>query len=620
MVAFLREPLDAAALHGAWDRLVSRHAAFRTTFEWEDRPKPVQLEHECVRMSWEEQDLRLAPAGREAQAPRRLPRPRPQAGVRSSDRPTHRATLFHTDDNEWTLVWTFHHILADGFAYPAFIREAFAWYAAIREDKELALPRPRPYREFLQWLGAHLSETQARAEAYWQETLQGFSAATPLPGVVADRAGEAGVDEKLLRLSASATSALTAFARSHDLTMSTLVQAAWAFALGVHAGSEDVVFGVTRSGRRSAPPGAEDMVGLIINTLPARVRLRPESSVLDWLKTLRASQKAMRDFEHTPLVDVQRWSDVPPGSPLFESILVFTPRLIGAALRELGGSWADRDIRFLEQTNYPLTLFAYNERELLLKLAYARGRFSDAAMERCLELLGTLLEALPVDPDRRLAELPLVAGRQKQTLLADWNATSREYAESSCVHELFEAQVLRTPHAVAAVFRNQSVTYAELDRRASRIARRLHSLGVGPGCFVGVFLPRSIDLVAALLGALKAGAAYVPLDPAYPRDRLALMLEDARPSAVVTTRDLAAVLPSQGATSSCSTRWKRRTAWGRRAMRPAASVRRTSRTPSSRPARAAGPRACWSNTAMWSISSPGWTTCWSSKNRERGWR
>ena len=165
--------------------------------------------------------------------------------------PLMRATLFHTDDNEWTLVWTFHHILADGFAYPAFIREAFAWYAAIREDKELALPRPRPYREFLQWLGAHLSETQARAEAYWQETLQGFSAATPLPGVVADRAGEAGVDEKLLRLSASATSALTAFARSHDLTMRTLVQAAWAFALGVHAGSEDVVFGRDALGRRS---------------------------------------------------------------------------------------------------------------------------------------------------------------------------------------------------------------------------------------------------------------------------------------------------------------------------------------------------------------------------------
>ncbi len=300
---------------------------------------------------------------------------------------------------------------------------------------------------------------------------------------------------------------------------------------------------MTRSVRRSAPPGAEDTVGLLINTLPLRVRLPPESLILDWLKALRAGQRGMREFEHTPLVDVQRWSDVPPGSPLFESILVFTPRLIGAALRELGGPWAERDIHFLEQTNYPLTLFAYNEPELLLKLAYARGRFSDAAMGRCLELLGTLLEAFPAHADGRLTDLPLVAGPQKEMLLADWNATAREYPAESCVHELFEAQATRTPDAVAVAFRNQSVTYAELNRRADRIARRLRSLGVGPGQFIGVFVPRSIDLIAALLGALKAGAAYVPLDPAYPRQRLGWMLEDTRASAVLTTRDLAAALP-----------------------------------------------------------------------------
>ncbi len=227
MVAVLREPLDAAALHGAWERLVNRHGAFRGSFEWENRPHPVQVEHEQVRLPWVEQDLRpLPPEERRQRLDEFLDRDR-KRGFDLRAAPLCRATLFRTADAEWTFVWTFHHILADGHCYPVLLREAFASYAAIREGKEQSFPRPRPYREFIHWLGGHLSETQARAEAYWRATLQGFSSPTPLPGAVAGRAGAAGVDEKVLRLSASATSALGAFARAHDLTVNSLVQAAW---------------------------------------------------------------------------------------------------------------------------------------------------------------------------------------------------------------------------------------------------------------------------------------------------------------------------------------------------------------------------------------------------------
>lgn len=551
MVAVLRGPLDTLALRRAWDRLIDRHGVFRSTFAWDDRPHPVQMEHACVSIEWEEKDLRGYRSDEKRQLIETyLARDR-ERGFDLRVAPLSRVMLFHTEDHEQTLVWTFHHILADGYCYPALIQEVFAWYAALCRGQELTLAPPRPYREFIQWLETHLAETRAQAEAFWRQTLRGFAAKTPLPGMAAEATGKTGIAETVLHLSAGATAALAAFARAQGLTMSTLVEGAWALALGAGSGEEDVVFGATRSCRRSSLAGAEEIVGVLINTVPRRVRLDPKMPVALWLKEVRASQKAVRDHEHTPLVDVQRWSDVPPGSPLFDSIVVFTPRLVGAALREQGGEWLQRDIRFLEQTNYPLTLFAYNESELLLKLAYDRARFADAGAERCLELLGTLLEAVPVDPGRCLSELPLISGRQQELLLKEWNATARAYAKERCIHELFEAQVERTPDATAVVFREQSLTYQELNHRSNQLARRLQSLSVGPGKFVGLFLKRSLDLVVAMLATLKAGAAYVPMDPSYPSKRLAVMLEDTNAAVVLAQRDLVGALPSSASRVLC---------------------------------------------------------------------
>ena len=519
-------------------------------------PIPSNREYLQASLPWVQRDIRrLSPEERRRFLEEFLDRDR-MLGFDLRVAPLSRAALFQTEDREWEFIWTFHHILADGQSYPSLVREAFAQYDALRENRELTLPERPPYRGFIEWLGDHLSASRARAEVFWREMLRGFSAPTPLPGVATDAAGVAGRVERSVRLSASATSALNALAHAHDLTTNSLLQAAWALELGASSGTEDVVFGATRACRRSAPVGADEIVGVLINTVPVRVRLEPGRPLVDWLKAIRGAQTALREFEHTPLVDIQRWSELPPGTPLFESILVFTPRLIGAALQEQGGPWADREIRFLEQTNYPLTLFAYNESELLLKLAYDRGRFAADAIERCLERIKTFLEALPAHAERPLVELPLLGDRERQTLLEDWNATEGEYPRDRCVHELFEVQAESTPDAIATVFRDRSITYRELNRRANQIARRLQSLGVGPGHFVGIFLRRSIDLVVALLGTLKAGAAYVPMDPSYPRERLGWMLEDTKASVVLTQGDLVSAMPSRTTEVVCvDTAW-----------------------------------------------------------------
>ena len=303
--------------------------------------------------------------------------------------PLARCVLFKFGETEWRLLWTFHHMLADGSVYPALIREAFDGYKAIRDGRKKELAEPRPFREFIEWQLEH--GRRPGAEQYWREKLRGFSGATALP-----EGGPAGGDA-----SYGEQAAAVAVNAPEGVAMTTLVQAAWGMVLGRNAGEEDVVFGATRACRKGTVPDAESVVGLFINTLPVRVRLEGAAKVRDWLRELERERRGMREFEHTPLVEVQAWSELPPGSALFESIVVFTPRLIGAALRELGGEWLTREIEFHERTNFPLTLFAYNEAELVLKLAYDRSRFSDAAIERLLDQMKTALRSLAAYGPRR---------------------------------------------------------------------------------------------------------------------------------------------------------------------------------------------------------------------------
>jgi non-ribosomal peptide synthetase component F len=213
------------------------------------------------------------------------------------------------------------------------------------------------------------------------------------------------------------------------------VQAAWALVLSRNSGEEDVVVGVTRACRKGTIPNSESVVGLFINTLPVRVRISPETAVGDWLQAVDLQRREIRAFEHTPLVDVQKWSDVPAGSPLFNSIVVFTPRLIGAAFRELGGPWLNRTIEFHERTNYPLTLFVYGERELLIKLSYDRTRFTEATAARLLAEVTTAIESLVADAGRKLKDIAVLSRSEQQLLLTDWNLIGRPYPSDRCIHE-----------------------------------------------------------------------------------------------------------------------------------------------------------------------------------------
>ena len=468
-----------------------------------------------------------------------------------------RLALFRVAEADYQLVWTSHHALLDGRSRLVLLKELFALYEAFCRGRDLQLQPPRPYRDYIEWLR---QQDLSAAESFWRRRLSGFPAPTPL-GV--DRARDTQPDEEEgygkqgVQLSETLTSALRSLAHHHHLTPNTLLQGAWALLLSRYSGEEEVVFGVTRAWHRSALEGAESMVGLFINTLPMRVRVSPEGLLLPWLKELRAQWKALRNYEHTPLVTVQGWSDIPPGEPLFASLVVFENYLLDSALRAQGGSWENRDFRLLGPTNYPLTITGYLAPELLLEIAYERRRFNDATITRMLGHFQMLLQAMVADPEQRLSDLSLLTDQERQQLLVEWNDTAADYPQDQCIHQLFEAQVEQTPEAVAVVFAHEQVTYRELNRRANQLAHHLRALGVGPEVLVGLCVERSLEMVVGLLGILKAGGAYVPLDPAYPQERLAFMLKDTDVPVLLTQGRLLEGLPKDRAKAVClDTDWK----------------------------------------------------------------
>jgi amino acid adenylation domain-containing protein len=549
-VCALHEDLNVPAFKQAWQRVVERHPILRTVFRWKGLDEPRQHVHRRVIVPWEERDWRSSSAREQEERLKGYLEVDRRRGFELDEAPLMRLALFRMDETDYRLIWTSHHVSFDGRSRHLLLKEIFAFYEAFCRGRDLQPERSRPYGDYIEWLG---KQDLTRAEGFWRRTLDGVTAATPL---TADRARRADADEEdfgkqEIRLSKTLTSALHSLARSHQITPNTLLMGVWALLLSRYSGEEDVVFGATRSTRHTTLEEAEAMVGLLINTLPVRVRVCAQMPLLTWLKELRAQWIAARPYEHTPLLKVHEWSEIPAGRPLFESILIFENYSLNSVLRAQGGWWEKREFRLLGGNPYPLTVAGYLDAELELEIAYDRSRFDDNTVARMLGHLRTLLEAVVANPERRLSDLPLLTEAERHRLLAEWNDTKRNDRKDKCIHELFEEQAERTPDAVAAVFEDERLTYRELNRRANQLAHYLKKLGVGPEALVGLCVERSLEMIVGLLAILKAGAAYVPLDASCPNQRLEFMLRDTSMAVLLTQQRLVDGLPHDGMHTIC---------------------------------------------------------------------
>ena len=393
----MRGDFKITAFKQALHRVVQRHAALRTFFLWEGLKQPVQVVQKHLDLTWDHLDWRgLSPEVHNEQLPAYLVREQTR-GFDLSRAPLMRLALIRMSDDEYQFVWTYHHILLDGWSGTLVSRDIISFYRALSRGDDLQLPKPYPYRDYIAWLQ---QQDLASAEKYWREALKGFTTATPLipNNVPAPTPQKLAYYARAFRLSTDETVRLRDAARKHRLTLNTLVQGAWALVLSRYSGQQDVVFGVTVSGRPPELEGVEEMVGIFINTLPVRVRIAPEMPVADWLWRLQREQLESRQYEYSSLTRVQGWSEVKRGSPLFQSIVVFEnfPATTSSSLPANQGGPGRGEIRYLilVKESYPLTLAADPGSQLLVEIKYDTSLFDAAVIRHMTKHLETLLNAL----------------------------------------------------------------------------------------------------------------------------------------------------------------------------------------------------------------------------------
>ncbi|SFW19181.1 non-ribosomal peptide synthetase [Pseudomonas sp. NFACC10-1] len=522
--------LDVPRFRAAWQATLDAHEVLRSAFISHLQPA-LQVVLRDVRMPFVELDARTQSSGwidQWADADRRQ-------GFELVHGPLLRLAVLRTGERSHQLIYTSHHILMDGWSSSRLLGEVLQRYSGQTQPRQVSR-----YRDYIEWLQR---QDAGLSERFWTDQLARLDEPTRLVQAFKAPENGQGHGDYLHLIDAENTRQLSEFAREQRVTLNTLVQSAWLLVLQRYTGQSSVTFGATVAGRPADLPGVEEQLGLFINTLPVIASPRAEQRVAEWVQQVQAQNIALREHEHTPLYEIQRWARS-AGEALFDTILVFENYPVSEALQQaappglvFGG------LRTQEQTHYPLTLVVNLGETLSLRFSYAREAFSEQHMAQLSAHFQQVLQALTHDAQTALGELALLSDREQQHVLREWNATAADFPSEACLHSLIEAQVCATPDAPALIFATEQLSYAQLNARANQLAHRLRESGVGPDVLVGICVERSLELVIGLLAIVKAGGAYVPLDPDYPEDRLAYMMQDSDIGLLLTQTALLERLP-----------------------------------------------------------------------------
>ncbi|HEX6040047.1 non-ribosomal peptide synthetase, partial [Longimicrobium sp.] len=546
----LRGALDGAVLERAMTEIARRHETLRTRFAG-DGGAPVQVIDDARPVAIPVTDLRHLPGYERDEWVRGIAADEARRPFDLRSGPLFRAALLRVDDEEHALLVTLHHVISDGWSMGVLVREVSELYGAYGRGEESPLAElPVQYADFAAWQRGWLRGEVLDAQlAWWRGQLAGapplleLPTDRPRPQVMSDRAGTVpfAVDGETGR-------ALQALARREGATLFMTLTAAWQLLLSRYSGQDDVTVGSPIAGRTRVE--TEGLIGFFVNTLVLRTDLSGAPTFRELLGRVR--ETTLGAYQHQDIPFEKLVEELAPErslshTPLFQVLFVLqnneraTLRLGDLAAEPLQAG--EPTVKF----DLSLGLGETEDGGLAGALAYRAELFDAPTVERMLEHFGALLRAVAAQPDHAAATLPLLGEAERRRVLTDWNATERAYDLDSTLHGRVQAQAARTPDAPAVQYGDDVLTYADLERRANQLANHLRSLGVGPEVRVGVCAERSPELVVALLGILKAGAAYVPVDPSYPADRIAYMLSDSAIPVLLTQDRLAGTLPAHGA-------------------------------------------------------------------------
>ncbi|WP_328838904.1 non-ribosomal peptide synthetase [Streptomyces europaeiscabiei] len=527
--------VDPARMRAAGQAVLDRHPNLRAAFVTDSAGQQVQAVVDGVTLPWRETDLRELPESEREEAFERFLTEDHTAHFDPAAPPLLRLSLVRMTDERSELVLTAHHVLFDGWSFPILMQDLLHLYGSAGDPA--VLPRTRGFKDFLTWLSRQDRDATARA---WAAELEGVTEPTLLAPHTAD-SGASGVGQIDVRLPLDEARALNRRASELGVTVNTLVQGAWAVLLSRSTNRQDVVFGATVSGRPPTVTDVDSMVGLFINTLPVRVEHGPGDTLADLLTGLQRRQAALLDHHHHGLSEIHRTTGL---STLFDTLVVFESFPVdkeGIDSANSAAGIAFTGIRPFSGTHYPLTVMAAADPHLQLVLQYQQGVFDRETVETLGARLVRILRQIATDPSVPVGRLDLLEPAERERL-TELSGTAADTPEVT-VAGLVERQAARTPDAPAVECGDTTLSYAGLNAAANRLARELVAHGVGPESVVAVSLPRTAGLAVALLAVLKAGGAYLPIDPKYPSHRLEYILKEARPQLVLTDSGTLSVLP-----------------------------------------------------------------------------
>lgn len=527
----VRSEVDFDAFQAAWQAVVRRHPMLRTAFHGLDGGTQHQVVYREVPSPAQLIDLsHMERMEAEAELSALLARER-RDGFDFARAPLLRLRLVRFGDADYRIVQSHHHALIDAWCRGLMLAEFFDHYRALVAGRQPMITPARPYGDFIAWLQR---QDASQARNFWRDSLAGFNEVTPLPYYHAGT-GASAIADVTVTLAAGETALLAERARAERLTVNTFMQAAWALVLMRHGGLDEALFGVTVAGRPAELDGIEETLGLFINTLPLRIGTGgPRQTGLEFLQALQSANADMRHYEHLSLAEVQNLADTPRGDALFDSLFVFENVPMGLEVQQAADAYGIRPLANRTHTNYPLTVVILPGESYQLQFSYDQRHFRDRDMARLLEQYHRILQQLIESPERPLTDLQLVNNDERAELLRLGQGPEAPDWMTQSWLERFEAWSLEDPDKEVARCLGDILSYGDLNRQANRIGHGLIRAGIRPDQVVALYSPRNLDLLAMIVGAFKAGGAYLALDERHPPARSGRMLHSSQAPVLVT--------------------------------------------------------------------------------------
>ena len=534
----LKGSIDIQAFQQTWFKIVERHTILRTSFVWERIERPHQVVSREIDEFFEQLDWSNVPVGKRQKLLRKHLSSQRTLISDPSKAPLIRLSLIRMGSDDLLFVWTYHHLLLDERSAARLWNEGIWIYRELKNGRDGSLEAPFSFKEYVAWLRRQESDEAAK---YWQAQLAGvdWQSLGDLAAPQGDSPRAAEFKEEVYRPLAKngPSSCVESWSYSPSAVLG-----AWALLLRHYKGRDEAVFGISLSRPPTDLASCETAVGPFRNTLPLRLRISPDVSLSAWLERIQSHLECIQQYQHSSISEVRAWCDLPENCKLFDSVVDLTvpPHTLFSSI-DSGVELSGFDLT--NRTDCDLTLRIAREPDPRLQITYNAASFDVIAVKRLLAQLGGLLMEMESDLGRRVADLSLQTEVERHQLLFELN-DSRTDASADNTAGLFEAQVEQRPDAIALGFEDQHVSYQTLNERANQLGHYLQASGLGPDARVCVCAERSVEMIVGILGILKSGAAYVPLDPSYPIERLAFMLEDSQASVLLTEEGLLDELPA----------------------------------------------------------------------------